>query len=65
MREKEIDRRTGGIWYEFGIHSDGCVDVAQENGDVFEHVPKDVAVRVSAARDKFLNELYELLKDVR
>ena len=40
-------------WFEFGVSSDGTVDLASADGDVFLHVPRDVAERLLKARDAF------------
>lgn len=61
MREKYIDSAVGGICFIFGIHADGCVDVANESGDIFTHISKDKAESICAARGRFLEELYKIL----
>jgi hypothetical protein len=63
MREKYIDEITGGPWFVFGTSKDGAVDVSEANRDVFTNVSRDCANRLIEARDKFLAELYEILKD--
>lgn len=62
MREKYIDEATGGVWFIFGARNDGTVDVSDGNRDVFTGVPKDVAKQLIHARDRFLHEVYEILK---
>lgn len=64
MREKYIDEITGGPWFVFGTSDNGLsVDVAEAQRDVFTRVTPETAERLIAARDKFLKELYEILKD--
>lgn len=63
MREKYIDEITGGNWIVFGTHADGTVDVAEANRDVFTSVTPETAERLIAARDRFLKEIYFILKD--
>lgn len=64
MREKTIDEITGGIWYVFGVRADGSVDIQQNQQDLFAAIPIDVAGKLVEARVRFLNEVYELLKDI-
>lgn len=63
FRQKYIDEETDlfSIWYIFGEHPDGWVDIANPAGDVFTKVPKDVAERIVAARQKFVDVLVEVL----
>lgn len=64
MREKYIDEAVGGNWVVFGTHDNGLtVDVAGCYGDVFTRVTPETAERLIAARDRFLKELYFILKD--
>jgi len=62
MREKEIERRVGGIWFEFGVYPvTGNVDVANIDGDVFDNVSREVAAKLIAARDRFIAELCAIM----
>ncbi len=65
MTEKRIDKCVPD-WYIFGENkSEGTVDIAQQDGDVFQELPKDIAEKVIEAHDRFKKELYQLLKDVK
>lgn len=59
-REKYVDEAVG-VFIEFGVGSDGTVDVHALGRDVFEGLPKDVAQKVIEAHDRFREELYVIL----
>ena len=61
MREKYIDEIVGGIWFIFGEHIDGKVDIADANGDVLTHLTKETAKRLIEIRDEFLRSIYEVI----
>lgn len=63
MRGKYIDEITGGLWFVFGTRPGGLVDVAEANRDVFPSVTPETAEMLIAARTKFLEEIYTILKD--
>lgn len=54
MKSLDYDTNLFSGWYEFGVHADGCVDIACLDGDVITHVPKDAAARLLKARDQFI-----------
>lgn len=62
MREKYIDEQVGGIWFIFGEHEDGSVDISNGTNDVFTKIPLDKALKLVDIRYKFLEELYKELK---
>lgn len=43
------------IWYEFGQHPDGTVDIADTDGDVMIKVPRADAEKLIEARNHFCN----------
>jgi hypothetical protein len=59
MREKYVDEAVG-VFIIFGA-SDGGVDVATANNDVFSGIPLDKAEEIVAAQERFRNELYQIL----
>ena len=61
MREKYIDEKVGGIWFIFGEHKDGKVDLANSDGDIFTHLTKEQADKIIEARVKFLKSLYSII----
>lgn len=63
MIEKRVDDAVGGIWFVHGERSDNSVDIACRDGDVFESVTAQQAQKLICARDQFLHNLYEILKD--
>jgi hypothetical protein len=54
MSQDHIDRVAGEPWFIFGEHADGCVDLSDGQNDVFEHIPRDKALRLMKLRDDFL-----------
>lgn len=60
MNEKYIDERVG-VWFEFGVHSDGRVDVSDGEGDILCSLRKDVAQKIIREQQKFRSALYEIL----
>lgn len=61
MREKYTDQIVGGVWFEFGVHENGHVDIANESGDVFTDVPQEKAAELIKLRDDFLAKLYKVV----
>jgi putative transposase len=60
MREKYVDEKIG-IYMIWGTRPDGTVDVADQRGDIFDGVPKDIAEKIIAAHDLFRHTVYDLL----
>lgn len=54
MSSDHIDRVAGELWFIFGEHTDGCVDVSDGRDDVFEHIPRAKAERLVELRAEFL-----------
>jgi hypothetical protein len=52
-----IDQAVGDIWFMFGEHANGCVDLNDGTNDVFTHITKDQAEKLIAARARFLAEV--------
>lgn len=52
MREKYIDEILG-IWTIFGTHSDGTVDIADQNKDIFTNLDRATAEYLIDLHDKF------------
>ena len=47
-------------WFEFGIHSNGNIDIAEVNRDIACNIPKDEAAKLMARH----NELHQFLIDL-
>lgn len=62
MRQKYIDEAVG-VFFEFGVHPDGRVDVATQDGDKFCGLPKAVAREVIDAQAEFREKLYRILEN--
>lgn len=61
MREKYVDERTG-IWFIFGESRDKSrADVVDQDRDLFDNLPRDVAEQICAAQAEFRAKLYEIL----
>ncbi len=45
------------MWFKFGKYENGCVDISDINGDIFSHVPEDVADEIIKARNDFIEVL--------
>jgi hypothetical protein len=60
-KDKYIDEETPMFarWFVFGERPDGTVDICSGDNDIFENVPRDVAARILAARDKFCEAIIE------
>ena len=57
------DEKLSGIWFEFGVHPDGTVDVSDSNGDVVIGCPKTVADKLIELRWKFISDVEKILSD--
>ena len=62
MREKYIDEIVG-VWIIFGNHPDGCVDVSNQDGDLFTHVELEKAEQLVKEQSEFRNKVYAILKE--
>lgn len=51
------------VWFEFGKHSDGTVDIADVEGDVFIRVPAQLATQLIEARNYFCSLAETFLRD--
>ena len=61
MRQKYVDEAVG-IYIIFDESLDGtAVDVADQQRDVFQGLPRDVAEKVVEAQEEFREKLYALL----
>lgn len=45
------------LWFEFGRHPDGCVDIANADGDVLCGLPHDLAERIIEAHNAALRAI--------
>jgi len=61
MRQKYIDEVVGGVWFLFGEHEDGTVDISNGTDDVFIKLPLKQALKLIEIRSRFLDELYQEL----
>jgi hypothetical protein len=62
MRQKYIDEAVGGVWFIFGEHEDGSVDISNGTNDVFTKLSLDQALKLVEIRDEFLEKLYQVLQ---
>jgi len=60
MKQKYVDEKVG-IWFVFGQYYGGCVDVADGQRDVFEHIPKEAAEAIVEIQKEFREKLYKIL----
>jgi hypothetical protein len=60
VKQKYIDERTG-VWFIFGEHADGSVDISDGDNDVFEHIARELAENLCAEQAKFREALYALV----
>lgn len=60
MREKYVDEAVG-IWVIFGENRDGTVDVADQQKDIFQSLPRDKAQKIVNLQQEFRDKLYEVL----
>lgn len=60
MREKYIDEKVG-VWFIFGTHPDGTVDINDGQKDIFEKLPKDVAEKLCDWQASFRIRVYQLI----
>lgn len=60
IRQKYVDELLGAPWFIFGEGPQG-VDVSNGNRDILTQIPKDLAVKVIAAHERFMKEVYGLL----
>lgn len=47
-------------WFIFGEYSDGTVGICDGDRDIFERVPRHVAEKIVASRNRFVDELVAL-----
>ncbi len=59
-REKYVDE-TVGVWFVFGEHMDGTVDVSDGTRDVATKVPRDLADKLIALQAEFRERIYALV----
>lgn len=60
MKEKYVEERFPR-WFEFGGHPDGTsVDIADTAGDVFEKVPREIAIELIRARNAYVDALVDI-----
>ena len=55
------ETRELAMWFVFGTHPDGTVDVVDPFGDVLVKVPPEMAARLIKARDAFCQAIEEEL----
>jgi hypothetical protein len=58
----EEGRRVLNDWFIFGSHSDGSVDVADQYGDIFVNVPKNLARELVDLRHRFIHGCFHALR---
>lgn len=61
MREKYIDEKVG-VWFIFGEHPDGGVDITDGDKDIFTGIDYETAEKLCDLQDEFRNKLYSLLR---
>lgn len=61
---KVIDHAGFHSWFIFG-ESNGAADIANVDGDLFQHVPTETARKIIQLRDEFLDKLQTLLEEGR
>jgi hypothetical protein len=62
VKHKYVEERFPR-WFEFGAHPDGAhVDIADTDGDVFQHVPAALASEIMRARNAFVDELIRIFE---
>ncbi len=61
MREKYVDESIG-VWFIFGKHPDGTVDINDGNRDVpaFTGIQREAAQLLCEAHDRFRKEVYKI-----
>lgn len=54
-KEKYLTEETTLLnhWMIFGVHPDGSVDIADNDQDIFTHVPPETAERIISVRNAF------------
>lgn len=64
-RDKRFSFETPvtNAWCIFGFRTDGTVDISDGTNDIFTGVPLDKAERICQARNKFVNELVEIVNE--
>lgn len=60
MRDKYLEEAIPPLFI-FGVHPNGNVDVSNGNTDVLTDIPKDVAEKVVAANEIYMERLRQLL----
>lgn len=63
IKTKYVDEETPMFarWMIFGEYPDGSVCVCSGDDDIFEYMPKEVAEKVIAARDAFVDAMMEAI----
>lgn len=59
MKEKYVEERFPR-WFEFGVHSDGRVDLADSDGDVITGVSPETATKLLQAREQYVDAMIEI-----
>jgi hypothetical protein len=59
-REKNVDE-TVGVWFIFGEHTDGTVDICDGTRDVAVKIPHQLANQIISAQADFRERLYALV----
>jgi hypothetical protein len=62
MREKYIDESVG-VWFVFGVHKNGNVDISDGSSDIFSNINPELAEKLCGAQSDFRDKLYSILKD--
>lgn len=62
MRTKYFEERLGDIYFEFGVHPDGRVDIASGRDDIVATVTKEHANKLIADRHQLLKVAVALAK---
>lgn len=62
MSSKSLDKIVRP-WFLFGVnvHDTNLVDISNGIEDLFTSLPREIAVKVIEARDKFIDQLEDLL----
>lgn len=61
----ELDRKYG-VWLEFGVAPDGCVDIQSEpdGTPIANHVRREDAARIMADRERLLDDMADLIRKI-
>jgi hypothetical protein len=59
MKEKYVEERFPR-WFEFGVHPDGRVDLADRDGDVITGISAETAAKLLEARTQYVDAMIEI-----